>query len=382
MGPLMGQILSEENITESYKHVCSNLGKKTSRKYDDLTQREVLAQWMSQNMEKAKGDLLRGSYCPDPVRKILIDKTGGGQRELGIPELHDRLIQQSICQVISPLFDKDFSKYSYGYRPGRNCHQAVFKAVKYISAGNIYVAELDIECFFDHINHGILRSEMLRGITDARVMTAIFGFLRRGYIKEGYHYAKKAPHIGIYQGDPISPLLANIYLNPLDKELEEKDVPFIRYADDIKCFRGSPKAGRRLISNITKDLERKFKVRVNQEKSRVIPYAAANIFGFTITMKDDTPIIHLSSKAEDKYILKLQEIIDENQEASKEEMMLAINSFIRGWVEYYKIIDDPQPLIRLDEYTKEVVTNTYEVGHPVSVYSIYREIHTSINRVA
>lgn len=267
---LMEHVCESTNIDNAYKRVYSNKG---APGIDEMTVQD-LKEWITKNKEVLIKQLMDGTYQPQPTRKVDIPKPDGGTRQLGIPTVVDRLVQQAIAQVLTPIFDPQFSESSYGFRPGRSAHQALAKAQELVRAGKKYVVDIDIEKCFDCINHDVLMNRVSRKVGDKRVLRLIGKFLRAGIMEDGLATIREE---GTPQGGPLSPLLSNILLDDLDKELERRGHSFCRYADDCNIYVGSQKAGERVMETLVVFLEKKLRLRVNQKKSAVSPSNETNI---------------------------------------------------------------------------------------------------------
>lgn len=258
----MEEVLSRENMLAAHKRVLQNGGAPgiDGQTVDDLWDLCV-GQW-----EAIREQLLSGTYNPQPVRKVEIPKPGGGKRMLGIPTVLDRLIQQALLQVLSPLYDPTFSDASFGFRPGRSAHQALDRAKEHVSAGYRWVVDMDLEKFFDRVNHDVLMSRMARRVKDKRILKLIRVFLQAGIMEGGVTSPRSE---GTPQGGPISPLLSNILLDELDKELEKRGHRFVRYADDCNIYVRSQRAGERVLDSMESFLQKRLRLVVNREKSNV-----------------------------------------------------------------------------------------------------------------
>jgi RNA-directed DNA polymerase len=275
---LMEQVCDPKNLLRAYRRVRSNKGKPG---VDGMTVHE-LADWLRENTAALTASLLDGTYRPQPVRGVSIPKPGGGQRQLGIPVVVDRLIQQAILQVLDPIFDPTFSNSSYGFRPGRSPHMALEQARKYVAQeGREFVVDLDLEKFFDRVNHDILMSRIARRIGDKRLLLIIRRFLQAGLMQDGVCVARDE---GTPQGGPLSPLLANLLLDDLDQLLESRGHRFCRYADDCNIYVQSLTAGQRVMESVTRFLEEKLKLRVNREKSAVAPVGERKFLGHRLLL--------------------------------------------------------------------------------------------------
>lgn len=327
---LMEEVLSKENMSKAMKRVEQNQG---AAGIDDMTVGELKG-YLKQEWPRIRGELLDGRYKPKPVRRVMIPKVGGGERALGIPTVVDRLIQQAVYQVISPIFEKGFSDSSYGYRPGRSAQQAVEQARKYVSAGRRWVVDIDLEKFFDRVNHDILMARVARKVRDKRILLLIRRYLQAGVMEDGLI---KAGREGTPQGGPLSPLLSNILLDDLDKELERRGHKFCRYADDSNIYMHTQKAGERVKESITLFLWRKLKLKVSEAKSAVGRPWERKFLGYSMTM-DKEPRLRASPQA----ILKLKNILraifrrgrGRNIGQLIEEQL---NPVIRGWGNYFSL---------------------------------------------
>jgi len=269
---LMPRICSDENIDRAYKRVYANKG---APGVDGMTVHE-LKNWLSQNREQLMKQLMDGTYKPRPVRKVEIPKPNGGVRKLGIPTVVDRLVQQAIAQTLMPIFDPHFSTSSYGFRPGIGAHQALEKSREYVQSGKVFVVDIDLEKFFDQVNHDILMNRIGRRIGDKCLLKCIGRFLRSGIMDNGVCEVQTE---GTPQGGPLSPILSNILLDDLDKELERRGHNFCRYADDCNVYVGSLKSGERVMATLVEFLEKRLKLRVNREKSAVSPSRSTKVPG-------------------------------------------------------------------------------------------------------
>lgn len=267
---LMELVCSSENLHKAYKRVYANKG---ARGVDKMTVYD-LQEWLNRNKDQLTQQLVDGTYQPEPVRKVEIPKPAGGMRQLGIPTVIDRLVQQAIAQVLTPIFDPHFSQSSYGFRPGIGAHQALEKSREYVQSGKVYVVDIDLEKFFDRVNHDILMNRVSRRVGDKRVLKLIGKFLRSGIMDDGVCSIQTE---GTPQGGPLSPILSNILLDDLDKEIERRGHKFCRYADDCNVYVGSLKAGERVMETLIAFLETNLRLRVNREKSAVAPSSDAKI---------------------------------------------------------------------------------------------------------
>ncbi len=271
---MLESILSQENIKRALKKVVTNGGAAGI----DRMETGELREYLEKNWEGIKAELLEGRYIPNGVREVEIPKPNGGTRKLGIPTVIDRLIQQAITQELSKIYDPEFSDNSYGFRPKKSAHQAVRKAEQYVNQGKIYVIELDLENFFDKVNHDRLMSRIAMKITDKRLLKLIRRYLTRGIMKDGVVSRRTE---GTPQGSPLSPLLPNIVLDELDKELEKWGHEFVRYADDCNIYVKSKKAAERILEGLTIYIEGKLKLKVNRQKSSIQTASGSTLLGFS-----------------------------------------------------------------------------------------------------
>ena len=269
---LMEEVVTAANLNRAYKRVVSNKG---APGIDGMKTTE-LKPWLVENKEELITQLLDGTYEPKPVKRVDIPKPQGGTRQLGIPTSLDRMVQQALLQVLTPILDPLFSESSYGFRPGRSCHQALLKAQEYVEHGRTFVVDIDLEKFFDNVNHDILMSRLARHIGDKRVLRLVRKFLQAGIMYNGVCAMSET---GTPQGGPLSPLLANLLLDDLDKVLEKRGHKFVRYADDCNIYVYSMKAGERVMKSMERFLKKKLRLMINRQKSQVSPCRNENVSG-------------------------------------------------------------------------------------------------------
>jgi len=339
---LMEKIASSANLNQAYKRVKANHG---APGVDGMTVSD-LRPWIAANKDALITALLDGSYQPQPVRGVEIPKPGGGKRQLGIPTVVDRLVQQAILQVLEPLLDPGFSASSFGFRPGRGAHDALHQAREYVAGGHDIVVDLDLEKFFDRVNHDVMMSRLARRIGDKRLLRIVRRFLAAGMMQYGVSTAR---YQGTPQGGPLSPLLANLLLDDLDKELEHRGHRFCRYADDCNIYVRSPAAGERVMASVTRFLESRLRLRVNRQKSAVAPVEERKFLGYRLDAAGDLGIAPKSlHRAKDR----LRRITKRNRAISLEQMIGEANSFLSGWVTYFRYADAHSQLRGLDGWLR------------------------------
>jgi len=340
---LMEQVCDPQNLIRAYRRVRSNKG---TPGVDGMTVHD-LADWLRENRAALTASLLDGTYRPQPIRGVQIPKPGGGQRQLGIPVAVDRLVQQAILQVLNPILDPTFSNSSYGFRPGRDAHMALEQARKYVAReGREFVVDLDLEKFFDRVNHDILMSRLARRIGDKRLLLIIRRFLQAGMMQDGVCVARQE---GTPQGGPLSPLLANLLLDDLDKLLESRGHCFCRYADDCNIYVRSLAAGQRVMESVTHFLEGKLKLRVNREKSAVAPVGERKFLGHRLLLNGK---LGISPKSIQRAKEKIKQITRRNRGVSLAQVIAELNSFLTGWLHFYRHAACRFELQCLDEWIR------------------------------
>jgi RNA-directed DNA polymerase len=305
-----------------------------------------LRSWIARNKDALVTALLDGSYQPQPVRGVEIPKPGGGKRQLGIPTVVDRLVQQAILQVLEPLLDPSFSRSSFGFRPGRGAHTALLRAREYVADGHDVVVDLDLEKFFDRVNHDVLMSRLARRIGDTRLLRITRRFLAAGMMQYGVSTVR---HEGTPQGGPLSPLLSNLLLDDLDKELEGRGHRFCRYADDCNIYVRSQAAGERVMASVTGFLESRLRLRVNRGKSAVAPVEERKFLGYRLGAGGTLGIAPRSlqrSKA------RLRRITKRNRAVSLGQMIGEANAYLAGWVTYFRHARSHSELRGLDGWLR------------------------------
>lgn len=343
---LLEKILDKENLNKAYKHVKANKG---APGVDGVTVDEAYEN-ITQNKEKWLHQIRKRRYKPQPVRRVQIPKENGKMRNLGIPTVFDRIIQQSIVQVLSPIFEEQFSKTSYGFRPGRCCENAVVKALEYLNDGYEWIVDIDLERFFDTVDQDRLINIIMRTIKDGDVVSLIRKYLSAGVMNKG---VSKATEKGTPQGGNLSPLLSNIMLNELDKELEKRELRFVRYADDCIILVKSEKAANRILQSITKFIEKKLGLKVNAEKSKVTRPTQTKYLGFSFWKGKKgkwKPKPHL--KSYQKIKRKLKQLTCRRKSISLDERIKQINYAVRGWVNYFRIANMKKAIQEIDEHLR------------------------------
>ena len=342
---LLERILGRENMIRAFKRVVSNKGAAGI----DGMQTEELRSYLDEGWSFIKADILEGSYRPNAVRGVLIPKPGGGQRQLGIPTAVDRLIQQAIAQELSLLYESSFSNQSYGFRPGRSAHQAVEQARSYLDEGKRYIVDMDLEKFFDRVNHDILLNLLSRRVKDKRVLRLIGRYLRSGVMANGMVSPSDE---GMPQGGPLSPILSNILLDELDKELERRGHSFVRYADDCSIFVRSPRAGERVLRSIDKWLRGKLRLKLNPAKSGVRTMRTYTLLGFSFYGSQRGVRLRISAKAYARLKSKLRHLTRRNWPLSMAERLDRLKLYLRGWLHYFAVADAKGALRRIDEWLR------------------------------
>src|SRR6516225_6276350 len=341
---LMEEVCERGNCWQAYKRVKANKG---SPGIDGMKVGE-LSGYLKQHWPSIREQLLRGTYQPQPVRRVDIPKPDGGVRKLGIPTVLDRLIQQAVMQVLQRRWDPTFSEHSHGFRPKRSAHQAVAKAQQYIAAGHCWVVDLDLEKFFDRVNHDKLMAAIAQRVTDKRVLRLIGAFLKVGVLENGLVSPAEE---GTPQGGPLSPLLSNIVLDELDRELERRQHRFVRYADDCNIYVRSQRAGQRVMISVTRFLARRLKLTVNESKSAVARPEQRKFLGFSFSSNKE-PKRRISPKALLRCKQKIRELTRRTRGISLEQMVKELTAYLRGWKSYFGFCEAPRPLRLLDHWIR------------------------------
>lgn len=341
---LMEEILSRSNLELALKRVRQNKG---SAGIDRMTVDE-LPDYLKRNWETIKQQLLQGKYKPNPVKRVEIPKPDGGVRQLGIPTVTDRFIQQAICQILQAEYDKTFSDSSFGFRPKRSAHQAVLKAQAYQNEGYHYVVDLDLEKFFDRVNHDKLMGKIRRDIQDVRVLKLIRAYLNAGVMDNGVVSRSEE---GTPQGGPLSPLLSNIVLDDFDHELEKRGHKFVRYADDCNIYVKTPRAGERVMKSVKEFIERKLKLKVNEKKSKVDKPTKRKFLGFSF-FKIKSVKIRIAPESLVRFKDRIREITHPRRRIKFVNLIKELQGYLRGWKGYFNLTESRKILADLDSWIR------------------------------
>ena len=341
---LMEEVCKRENLEKALKRVKA---KKGSSGIDGMRVEE-LSMYLKDNWLKIKEQLLSGTYKPNPVKRVEIPKPDGGIRKLGIPTVLDRFIQQAILQVLQEMYDKTFSEHSYGFRPNRSAHQAVLQAQKHISEGHTIVVDIDLEKFFDKVNHDRLMSGLAKRIEDKRMLKVIRAYLNAGVMEDGL---VKPAQEGTPQGGNLSPLLSNIVLDELDKELEKRGHRFVRYADDSNIYVKSTRAGERVMKSVARFITEKLRLKVNEAKSAVDKPSERKFLGYSFT-EETPPKLKISHKSLKRFKDRIREITNRNRGISLAQLVKELMEYVRGWMGYYRYSQTPSILEQLSSWIR------------------------------
>jgi len=341
---LMEEVCEGVNVAKAVKRVQRNGG---SPGIDGMPV-EALPDYLLGHWPVIRDQLLSGTYRPQPVKRVEIPKRGGGVRQLGIPTVVDRVIQQLLLQVLQRRWDRTFSEHSYGFRPGRSAHQAVAKAQKVIAQGYRWVVDIDLEKFFDRVNHDRLMGRVAKRVRDKRVLTVIRAFLNAGVLENGLVSPMQE---GTPQGGPLSPLLSNLVLDELDKELERRGHHYVRYADDSNIYVRSERAGQRVMEGLSRFITKKLKLRVNKAKSAVAPVGKRTFLGFSVTGGKE-PRRRIAPQALARYKARVRKLTRRTRGVGMEQMVEQVARYLVGWRGYFAYCETPTVLERLDSWIR------------------------------
>jgi len=344
VGATMEEVVGRQNLQRALKRVCANQG---SPGVDGMTV-DQLKDHLRAHWPETRQQLLDGHYTPQPVKQVLIPKPDGSSRTLGIPTVVDRFIQQALLQVLTPMYDPGFSDHSFGFRPGRNAHQAVRTAKEYIAQGNEWVVDIDLEKCFDRINHDILMGRLARRISDKRILRLIRRYLQAGVMVNGVVQER---YEGTPQGGPLSPLLSNILLDELDQELERRGHKFCRYADDCNIYVRSERSGKRVMETVEGFLWKRLKLKVNRLKSAVARPQERQFLGFSFTSNRWLKI-KLADKALKKVKHRIKKVTRRSRGISLLQVVKELNAYLRGWLGYFRLIETPTIIRDLDSWIR------------------------------
>jgi RNA-directed DNA polymerase len=350
---LLERILERDNLNNAFKRVKSNKG---THGVDEMEVDELL-QYLKDNGDHLKQSILDGKYRPNPVRRVEIPKDDGKKkRNLGIPTVVDRVIQQAMAQILSPIFEKQFSDNSYGFRPKRSAHQAIKKCQDNIQRGYKYAVDMDLEKFFDTVNQSKLIEVLSRTIRDGRVISLVHKYLRSGVV---IRHKYEETETGVPQGGPLSPLLSNIMLNELDKELEKRGHRFVRYADDLTIFCKSRRSALRTLENIIPFIEGKLFLKVNRDKTTVDLASRVKFLGFSFYQYKGEARVRIHPKAITKIKRKVKEMTARSNGMGNKTRIEKLKSYIMGWINYFKIADMKNLLLKVDEWLRRRIRMIY-----------------------
>jgi RNA-directed DNA polymerase len=341
---LMEEVVDAANLRRALKRVRSNKG---SPGVDGMTTKELPA-YLKQAWPRLKEEVLAGTYRPQPVKRAEIPEPGGGVRALGIPTVVDRFIQQAILQVLTPLYDPTFSSSSYGFRPGKSAHQALEAGRAHVAGGKVWVVDLDLEKFFDRVNHDVLLGRLAKRIGDPRVLRVIRRYLEAGVLADGIVVDR---HEGTPQGGPLSPLLASILLDELDREVERRGHAFCRYADDVQIYVRSQRAGERVLASLTRFLERTLRPKVNRAKSAVARTRERTFLGYRIRGRDQARL-GIAPESVKRAKDTIRRITKRNRGVSLDRVLGELRTFTDGWVGYFWHARTPSVFQTLDQWVR------------------------------
>jgi len=349
---LMEEVVERENLIEALKRVRANKG---SPGVDGMTVDE-LPGYLKGHWPAIREQLMSGTYKPQPVKRVEIEKPGGGVRKLGVPTAVDRLIQQAVLQVLQPRWDPTFSESSYGFRPGRSQHEAIAQAQKYIAEGYGWCVDLDLEKFFDRVNHDKLMGQVAKREEDKRLLKLIRAVLNAGVMENGLEQPSEE---GTPQGGPLSPLLSNLVLDELDRELTARGHRFVRYADDCNIYVRSERAGQRVMESVKRFIANKLKLKVNEAKSAVAKPQERKFLGFSFYMGEKGPKRKIAPKALDKFKERIREITLGSRGRSMKQIIDELGRYLRGWVGYFGFCETPWVLKDLDKWIRRRIRGAF-----------------------
>lgn len=336
-------VFSRENLLAALRRVEVNAGAPGA----DGLRTDELRSWLLGHWAGIRGQLDAGTYRPQPVRQVMIPKPDGGERKLGVPAVLDRLVQQAIAQVLVPVFDPGFVPVSYGFRPNKSAHDAVRVARTVIGQGYRWVIEVDLDAFFDRVNHDALMARVARKVKDKRLLALIRRYLEAGIMADG---VKQPTEEGTPQGSPLSPLLSNIMLDDFDQMMWSRGHRFVRYADDVRVFVRSKRAAERVLDQCTKHLETDLKLRVNREKSRISPAGVATLLGYGFFFTASGVKLRVAPKSLKRAKARIKQLTSRKWSISMGERITLLNRYIRGWMGYFRLADTPRKFADLDEW--------------------------------
>jgi group II intron reverse transcriptase/maturase len=342
---LWSRVWERQNLVAALERVERNGG---APGIDGMTVKE-LRPYLKEHWLEVRGKLDQQTYQPSPVRRVEIPKPDGGARQLGIPTVMDRFLQQAIAQALTPLFEPLFSTHSYGFRPGRSAHDAVKQAQEYIREGYEWVVDIDLEKFFDRVNHDMLMARVARVVKDKRVLKLIRAYLNSGVMVNGVVLDTEE---GTPQGGPLSPLLSNIMLNDLDKELEKRNHRFVRYADDCNIYVKTQRAGERVMESVRTFLEKKLKLKVNPQKSKVDRATRVKFLGFSFFKRKGEVLIRVANRSLGRFRDKLRRLTKRTRSGKLENILQEVNQYTMGWIGYYRQANTPSVFDELDQWMR------------------------------
>jgi len=365
-GCLMSAIVARGNVEQAMRRVRQNQG---SPGVDGMEVEELPA-YMRHGWEYTREQLLAGEYQPSPIRRQAIPKAGGGERILGIPTVVDRVIQQAILQVLQPIFDAQFSQFSYGFRPQRSAHDAVRQAKQYVQDGRSWVVDVDLEKFFDRVNHDVLMGKLAARLDDKILLGLIRRYLGAGMLCDGVVSER---HDGTPQGGPLSPLLANVLLDEVDKELEKRGHTFVRYADDCNVYVRSERAGQRVLRGLERCYA-KLRLRINSEKSAVAWLGNRSFLGFGFWVAwGGTVKCHVAKDARRRFKERIRQITCRTGGRSLRQVAVELRGYVRGWLQYYSLAETPRAFQKLEQWIhhrlRAIMVKQWQGGQ-----AMYREL--------